>query len=188
MAPPIPTQEPSSVNAGDTVRWQKTLPNHPATDGWALRYTFINGAAKFTLQSAPGGAQAAHTLEASASTTALWSPGEYDWICRAELGAEAYTVATGRTTVAPDAANQLVLDKRSQARRTLDAIEATIEGRASSATAEYEINGRRMRYIPISELFTLRDRYRAEVAREDAARAIAAGGLDSRRIYVRFGP
>lgn len=188
MAPPIPTQEPPIINAGDTVRWQKTLPNHPATDGWALRYTFINGAAKFTLQSTPAEGQADHALQASAATTALWPPGQYDWICRAELADEAYTVATGRTTIAPDAANQLVLDKRSPSRRTLDAIEATIEGRASSATAEYEINGRRMRYIPISELFALRDRYRAEVAREDAARAIAAGGLDSRRIYVRFGP
>jgi hypothetical protein len=37
------------------------------------------------------------------------------------------------------------------------------------------------------DLIALRSRLQAEVAREDAAAAVAAGRADPRRIYVRFG-
>ena len=45
-----------------------------------------------------------------------------------------------------------------------------------------------MKHIPVAELLQLRDRYRADVAREDAATAVAAGLSDRRRVFVRFGP
>ena len=32
----IATTEPSSLTAGDTATWLKSLPDYPATDGWAL--------------------------------------------------------------------------------------------------------------------------------------------------------
>lgn len=78
-----------------------------------------------------------------------------------------------------------ITDTRSQARRTLEAIEATLEGRSTSATAEYEIAGRKMKFIPVTDLLVLRDRYRVDVAREDAATRAAAGLSNPGRIYVR---
>jgi hypothetical protein len=68
----------------------------------------------------------------------------------------------------------------------LEAIEAVLEGRASSEVAQYEIAGRSLRYIEPAQLLKLRDRYRAEVAREDAAQRVAAGLPDARRVFVRF--
>ena len=40
-----PTTEPASITAGDTLTWQKTLADYPATV-WTLKYRFINATAK----------------------------------------------------------------------------------------------------------------------------------------------
>jgi hypothetical protein len=67
------------------------------------------------------------------------------------------------------------------------AIEAYLENASNLAASEYQIAGRQLRRYPLPELMTLRDRYRVEVAREDAAARLAAGLPDQRRIFVRFG-
>ena len=72
--------------------------------------------------------------------------------------------------------------------RALEAVESMLEGRASSATHRYEIAGRMLQNYPIPELLMLRDRLRQDVAREDAAAAMAAGRAPRGRIQVRFGP
>lgn len=180
----IPTLEPTTANAGDTWRWNRTLADYPASAGWALSYTLINAAAKITINAAASGDD--HAVTVSAATTAGYAAGSYDWRARVSKAGEVYTVGEGRITVR-NAFAGATFDARSHARKTLEAIEATIEGRASSATLEYEIAGRRMKYIPAAELLKLRDKYRGEVAREDAATAVAAGLPDRRRVYVRFG-
>jgi hypothetical protein len=167
-----PTLEPSSVNAGDTWRWTRSLADYPASAGWALSYTLINASAKITIS--------------AAATTAGYAAGTYDWRARVSKAGEVYTVGEGRITVR-NAYAASTFDARSHARKTLDAIEAVIEGRASSSTAEYQIAGRQLKYIPVPDLLALRDKYRAEVKREDAIAAVAAGLPDSRRVFVRFG-
>ena len=57
--------------------------------------------------------------------------------------------------------------------------------RSTSATAEYEIAGRKLKFMSVPELLTARDRYRIDVAREDAALRSAAGLSNPGRIYVR---
>ena len=59
------------------------------------------------------------------------------------------------------------------------------KGRSTSATAEYEIAGRKLKFMSVSELLTASDRYRIDVAREDAALRSAAGLSNPGRIYVR---
>jgi len=54
------------------------------------------------------------------------------------------------------------------------------------AVAEYEIAGRRMKYIPMGELLKLRDAMKRERAGEIAAENIAAGLSAGRKVYVRF--
>lgn len=185
MTAAIPQTEPASINAGDTIKWTRSLADHPADAGWALTYTFINAAGKFTVTATASGSDHLATLSATASAALL--PGDYDWRAQASLAGEVYTVGSGRCTVNPSFGAR-VLDTRSQARRTLQAIEDTLEGRAGSAVAEYEIAGRRLKNIPLPELLTLRDRLRQDVAREDAASAIAAGQQPRGRIQVRYGP
>lgn len=181
--PTIPTSEPARVNAGNTAKWLKSLPEYPASAGWVLSYELVNAAQRITFSSSPSADD--HLVNVTAAATGAWVAGSYDWRALATLGSEIYTVASGRMEIAP--AFGVVVDARSQARRTLEAIEATLEGRASSATAEYQIAGRALKYIPIPELLTLRDRYRRDVKAEDDAAAVASGLGARGRIYVRFG-
>ena len=180
----IPTLEPTTANAGDTWRWTRTLADYPASAGWALSYTLINGTTKITINASASGD--AHAVTVSAATTAGYTAGTYDWRARVTKAGEVYTVGEGRLTVRNAYAGS-TFDARSHARKTLEAIEAVIEGRASSSTLEYSIAGRSLKHIPAADLLALRDRYRAEVKREDAAAAVAAGLPDQRRVYVRFG-
>ena len=180
----IPTIEPTTANAGDTWRWTRTLADYPASAGWALSYTLINAAAKITINASASGD--AHAVTVSAATTAGYAAGSYDWRARISKAGEVYTVGEGRITVR-NAFGGATFDARSHARKTLEAIEAVIEGRASSEVSYYMIGNRQLRYMTPAELLTLRDKYRAEVAREDAAAAVAAGLPDKRRVFVRFG-
>lgn len=183
--PDIPTAVPASVNAGDTIQWTRSISDYPASSGWALSYVLINAAGKISISGSASGADFAVTV--AAATSALWTPGTYDWREQVSKAGEVFTTGSGRITVAPSFATNATLDSRSAARRALEAIEAVLEGRASSAVAEYEIAGRRVKHIPVSELLVLRDRYAGMVAKEDAAANVAAGLPDRRRIYVRFG-
>lgn len=180
----IPALEPTTVNAGDTWRWTRSLSDYPASAGWVLSYTLINAGAKITVNASAFGDD--HLVTVSAATTAGYTPGTYDWRARVSKAGEVFTVSEGRITVRNAYAGS-TFDARSHARKTLDNIEAVIEGRATSATLEYEIAGRRMKYIPVAELLSLRDKYRAEVAAEEAARSVASGLPDKRRVFVRFG-
>lgn len=173
MSAPVKTSEPAAVRAGDTATWEITLQDYPAGD-WTLHYTLINAAQKIEFSSAANGA--AHRIEVPASTTADWEAGSYAWQCRAVNGAQVFTIRTGTMTVLPDFGAVATLDARSHAEKTLAAIEAWIEGR-SLAVAEYEIAGRKMKYIPITELLKLRDQYRREVRGQQGK---------SGRVYVRF--
>jgi hypothetical protein len=77
-------------------------------------------------------------------------------------------------------------DTRSHAQRTLDAIEAVIEGRATDAVQSYTIGGRQINKMGADDLIRWRNYYRTEVAAEiDAARR--RDGKPARNtITVRF--
>lgn len=180
----IPTTEPSIVNAGDTVRWTKTLADHPATDGWVLAYTFINAAGKFTLTASASGVD--HAVNAAPATTNAWPAGDYDWRAQVSKAGDVFTVAEGRITVRASFGAS-TLDARSTARKALEAVEAYLANSNNISAAEYQIAGRQLRRFNLPELWAHRDRLRQEVAREDAAASAAAGLPDKRRVYVRFG-
>lgn len=182
--PDVPTIEPASVVVGDTWRWQRTLADYPASAGWTLAYTLINGAAKISISASAIGDD--HLVNVAAATTGGYAAGTFDWRARVSKAGEVFTVGEGRILVR-SAWSGSTFDARSHARKTLEALEAVIEGRATSDVAQYEIAGRQLRYIPVPELLQLRDRYRADVAREDAAMAVSAGLPDRRRVFVRFG-
>lgn len=177
--PITPTAEPARINAGDTAKWLRTLPDYPASDSWVLSYELVNAATRHTFAAVPQGDD--HLVTVPALTTAAWTPGAYAWRARVSRSGEVFTVGQGYITVEP--AFSAAVDARGHARRTLDAIEAVLENRAGSSTAEYQIAGRSLKYIPIPELLVLRDKYRQEVAREDAAARLGGSG----RIFVRFG-
>ena len=56
-----------------------------------------------------------------------------------------------------------------------------------ASPSESAIAGRKLQRLSIPDLLTLRDRYKAEVAREDAAAQVGRGLPLKNRIFVRFG-
>ena len=178
----IPTQEPAVIAAGDTAKWRRSLPAYPASAGWTLSYTLVRAATRITFSASADGDL--HLVNVPASTTTAWTAGTYTWRAQVSKAGEVYTISTGTLSIRPNFAT--ATDGRSHARKVLDGIEAVIEGRATSEVGEYQIAGRSLKYIPIPELLALRDKYRAEVLREDAAERTARGLPDQRRTYVRF--
>lgn len=183
MSAPIPYDEPARLVAGDTAKWLKSLGDYPASEGWQLSYTLVSATQRYTFTASPQDDE--HLVNVSAVATGSYVPGNYTWRARVTLGGEVYTVGQGPIEVA--AAFAAATDGRSTARRQLDAVEAVLEGRATSAVAEYTIGGRSLKYMGVPDLLQLRDRLRIDVAREDAATRAAAGLPQRGRVVVRWG-
>jgi hypothetical protein len=184
MAAPTPTTEPTTLIAGDTAKWLKTLGDYLATDGWTLAYTLINASAKITFTASANGTD--FLVNVAAATTAAWAAGSYSWRAQVSKSGEVYTVGSGSITVQAAFAAS-TLDNRSVARIALTNIENYLKDANNLAAAKYTIGGRELQKYPRGELLKERDYFRVEVAQEDAAANLAAGLPDRRRVMVRFG-
>jgi hypothetical protein len=185
MAAPILLFEPPILIAGDTAKWLKSVPDYLATDGWTLSYTLINGTAKITFSATASGTD--YLVNVPAATTGAWAAGQYSWRSKVtNAGGEAYTISCGTVTVQP-AFSAATLDNRSHARKALANIEAYLENSGNLSASMYEIAGRRLQRFSIPDLLSLRDKYKSEVAREDAAANAGRGLPENRRVFVRFG-
>lgn len=182
----IPDNEPAQLRVGDTWKWTRTLDDYPAGT-WTLKYRFKNAAGGFEVVASSVGTT--HSVTVTASTTAAYNAGDYTWQAWVEGGSsEKYTVESGNVTLLADyraAAANVALDDRSHAQKVVDAIEAWIESK-DPAVAEYEIAGRRMKYIPITDLIALRSKYKMEVQSEQNAAALARGEGIGRKIQFRI--
>ena len=172
MTDTLPTYEPECIRKGDTVKWKKVATAYGVQrkpgDGWTLTYTLSTGNYSTTVSSTTddGGAFA---VTAAATVTDDWLAGDYAWQAKVSDGSETFTIATGTLEVLPDFGNYdgRGNDERSWARRTLAAIEATLEGKATKDQISYSIGDRSISRIPPAELMEWRDRLRVEVAAED---------------------
>lgn len=181
MAAEIPSSIPSEIRAGDTVRWRRELSAYPASEGWQLHYAFVGTA---SVQSAVAAADGdAHLVTLAANVTAGWPAGTYRVQEYVTKGTERYSLSAVNVRVLPDLTTVTTgADLRTHARKVLDAIEGWLESKAPAAQS-IEIAGRKISNYPIADLLALRDRYRAEVAREEAA---ASGAGRGSRLLVRF--
>lgn len=175
------------IIAGDTLNFTTAVADYPASNGWTLTHRLIprtSGTAIVLTSAADSEDPDLHRTQATAATTAAYAAGNYSWVAYAAKGAERYTVAQGAIEILANPGAVSAMDLRTHARKMLEAIEAWLESK-DPAVAEYEIAGRRMKYIPPSELIKLRSRYQLEVSGEDASARLAAGLGGGRRIQFR---
>lgn len=157
---------PDKISAGLTFSQLITLTAYQAP-GWTLTAA-LRGPAVINLTATAEGSQ--HRFAASAATTRGWVPGEYWYTVRATDGVDTIEIEAGQLAIAPDlAAAGDNYDGRTHAQRSLAAIEAVIEKRATLDQERYRINNRELYRTPIADLLKLRDVYRAEVRQEKAA-------------------
>jgi hypothetical protein len=182
----IPTIEPTSITAGDTLRWLKQLDDYTPDDGWVLTYALVISGVKVAITASDYG-DGRHYVNVTATTTAGWTADDYDWqsyVTRAATS-ERYAVGSGRLQVLPNyAAASSGYDARTHARKMLDAIESVLEGRGTRGDLDMisSVIGDRQLARKPELLLALRDRYRAEVASELAASRLQASG----RVLVRL--
>lgn len=176
------TTTPQEVTAGDTLTWQVSLSDYLANDSWVLNYALVNTTNKYTITASAVGAE--HLINVSATTSATYAAGEYQWQAYVTKAADRITVGTGTIKILPNLAGAITgFDTRSHVKKTLDAIENWLENK-NPAVSEYEIAGRRMRYIPIAELLKLRSQYKNELRAEESAKSSGLKGRN--RLQVRF--
>jgi hypothetical protein len=176
----------SILIAGDSLDFVVSVPDYPATDGWALTYRLAPRTAGTALSFAATALGRDYRVQVLAATTAAWAAVEYSWASYVTKAGNRFTVDSGTITIQPDPGVVATSDTRSHARRTLAAIEAVIEGRATRDQEEYTIGNRSLKRTPIRDLLTLRDRYKAEVNAEDASRRLLAGETPGYALQVRL--
>lgn len=175
--------EPKKITAGDTITWTKSLSDYPATAGWVLTYTLINATNKIQMTASALGSD--FLLSVPAATSAAYKKGVYSYQGYVTNGSERYMVVSGTIEVLPNLAAENALDNRSQVKRTLDAINAVIEKRATMDQEQYSISGRSLTRTPIPELIVLRDKYQTLYNAEVNAERIAKGLGTKNKIMVR---
>jgi hypothetical protein len=172
MPADIPSLPPSSIRAGDTANWRRSLSDYLASEGWALKYTLVATDGLKSFDATADGDD--FTISVAASATATWTAGRCTLVEYVTKGSERYTLGSYNLQVLPDlTAATSGADTRTFAQKALDAIEAWMTAKTPTAGA-FEFNGRKIQNYPLPDLMAWRDKLRAEVARENAA---AGGGV-----------
>lgn len=153
-------QLPGKIRAGLTFD-QALAARLVPSSAWTV-HALLRGPSAVDLEAVAG------RLRASAAETATWQPGVYAYTLRAILGDDVREIEAGTVEILPDQASiGANYDARSQARRSLDNINAVLEKRASQDQQRYTIDNRELWRTPIADLWKMRDRFAAMVAREE---------------------
>lgn len=180
----IPLIEPAEIIAGDTLTWKKSLSDYPAPT-YTLKYRLINAANKYDITAAASGDD--HLVTVTAATSAGYAAGIYTWTSWVEKTGERYTISNGTTLIKPNLAAQSAgYDTRSHIKKTLDSIEAAVEGRATRTDLRHMINGREVWHMSPEELIKWHSHYKQLYQQELQAEKIKNGLGTGRKILTRF--
>lgn len=175
--------EPKSFTAGETVEWQKELDNYSPQNGWQLVYSFCSTDNKFEVTAI--GENNYYVIRLSCEETSKYVPATYWWQSRVIQEDTQYIIESGELIIKPNLALLDNYDGRSHVKKVLDALEATILGKASRDQLSYSISGRSLSRLSPSELLKWRDIYKAEYARNLQEEKLNKG-LGSNLIKVKF--
>lgn len=186
MAYTVPTVEPTEARIGATYRFKRYYADYLPESGWTLTHVLVSASAQIELTGTDNG-DSYHLIEALPAVTELWVAGTYTWQSSVTDGTDVYQVGTSTIELLPDlVAASSGYDTRSHVKKTLDALEALLEGRATKDQQGYAIGNRSISRMDIGELLKWRDRYRSLYQQELRAAAIASGIASSNLVRVRF--
>jgi hypothetical protein len=189
VMPDIPSIEPSTIVAGDTVKWTRSLADYSAAAGWVLKYRLINAAGKIDITASASGAD--HLVDEAAATTDAWTAGTYTWQAYVEKAAERYTVGRGTLVIEPDLpAEAAGYETRTTAKQILDELESAYLDYSSNGQGtvqRYTIGGREMWFRAATDFIKQIEYWRSQVVSQQALESVANGLGNPRRLYARFG-
>ncbi len=186
MTATIPTTEPSSFVAGDTVKWTKSVSDYLPADGWVLTYALVLAADQQTITATDNG-DGTHLATITAANSANYTAGIYYWQAYATSGTERHQVGEGRVEVKENFAAQTSgYDAKSHVRTVLDALEATIEGKASKDQLSYTVAGRSLANMLPGDLIKWKNHYEILYRQELQKESLNNGGGIANKGQVRF--
>ncbi len=177
MAYEIPYGHPAKMAAGDTLKFKKKLADYAPVDGWTMTY-YIRGNGTGMVQSySNDNSTGDFSFYVSKRDTAEWTVGKYRFEGYVyNTNGERYRVDYGDFELTADFQNGVsALDVRSDNEKALDAITATINGSASYAERQFQINGKMIERFSLSELLKAKAYLESEVAKEKKAEANELG-------------
>ncbi len=174
---------PSTLQVGLTWEWDASFSDYPAST-YTLVYTLINSTSKITITASADSDD--YSIAVAPATTAGYTAGDYKYQTTVTDGTDTYLVEDGNVTITPSFAAGTVLDTRSHVKITLDALEATIEGKASSDQQLLMVGGRQIMSWSPTELLKWRSQYKTEYTAELNKARQDKGLTSGRKIKVRF--
>ena len=186
----MPAREPREIVIGITLKWTREFCDYPASE-YSLTYYFRGAGQGFDAAATPDGDSFAVTV--AAATTAEMSVGTYYWQAVATKDGETFVAGEGEARAVASlaaVAATVAVDGRSPAKKTLDAIDAMIAGKATLDQQEYMIDtgagARSLKRIPVADLIELRKTYARIVARERRRDRVRRGGTLFSSVKMRF--
>lgn len=149
---------PTTINAGDTLCFTDTFVDYPATT-YTLTYRLVGSNGSYTFTASASGSS--YEVDVAAATTAAWAAGTYQATGTVSDGSDRFTVVSKTVEIEPDySVMSSSTDIRTHEEKTLDAINAVIENRATADHNSYTIAGRTISKMTVEELLRLRNEYR----------------------------
>lgn len=165
MSQPIATVVPDKLSAGTTWQWTRRYNDVPT--GGVVEYFFLGKVSfKITATEVNG----AWVVDVDEATT-TYTPGSYRWEARATAGGDSWVIERGNIEILLNAGLPAIIgtDQRTFNERMLEALEAMVEGTATSIGVDvqsYKIGSRELTRMNRSELLKWLNIFRMRVRME----------------------
>lgn len=184
MAAPLTHTIPQQVRVGDSIEFLQSIPGDLVV-GWTGSARLI-GPSKMDATSVATENTDFHVYFKGIGGTDALTPGQYSLIIAATNGNDRYTVGQYRLSLLKNLLAAGATTDQSHAATMLGLIETAIQNRISGNSDggidEYELEGTRVKKIPMLELQRLHVKYSAIVAREQNPNAPMS------RVKIAFTP
>lgn len=171
--------EPKTLVSGTSLSWSRD--DAYAHGLWQYEYIFT-GPQQITLATQADAGSV--DVVVTATDSANWSAGKYQWTLQRKKDAEVVFIDTGFVTVLQNPLSQTgVIDHRTHEEKMLALIEERLEGRIVSDHESYTEEGRSLNRIPMIELKELHKKYRNLVAKQKRR---DSGKKQARRVRFRL--
>lgn len=177
------TSVPGRFRAGDTVKWTESLTEYPATN-WELTYIFTKEGCD-PVESTATASGSDHAATLTAADSGEFSAGRWNWFARVSDQDEGtLTVKDGTVTVLPD---PTASGEQSFAQKALQMVEKSLTDDLPTAQESFNVAGVDITTMSLSERYQLRDKLKAEVARERNHNRVLRGGRRRGGFEIRLG-
>lgn len=177
----------TEIIVGDTLDFETTVTDYPATAGWTLKHRLVPRTAgtAITMTAATASDGISYRTQIAPAVTAAYVAGEYAWNSWVEKTGARQSVESGQVTLLPDPAVTVApMDNRSFARQMVENLETALLARKTAL--KFTIGDRAFEYDSREEMRLDYQFYRAEVRKEDNDARIANGQSGNGRVLVRL--